>query len=129
MAIDVKVACSDCGTVTDDIIRVDDKEILCPDCRRMMPNVPKEDFTQVEKTQSSQRLMGVFALVLMLGAAALLVFWAGAPSAWVSTADQKYLARNPREDTTMFFAAAAGCALIAGILGALASRKRFVVEI
>lgn len=129
MAIDVKVVCSDCGTVTDSVVSAGDAEILCPDCRRNMPNLPKEEFRQIESSLNSQRMMGIVAILLTLAAMVLLYFWAGPLGSWVSTDNKDYLSRNPREDTTMFFAAAAGCIVIAAILGALASRKRFVVEI
>lgn len=122
MAIEVKVTCSDCGTVSDQILKSGDKEIICPDCRRNMPNLPSDDFKQVEKTLKSQSMLGLIALLLGLAALVLLYFWADPMNAWVSKAGHK-------EGDVVFFAAAAGCMLVAAILGALASRKRFVVEI
>jgi len=128
MAIDVETKCSDCGTVVEQELTADDKEILCPECRRNMPNLPKDEFKQIEKTQSSQRLMGILALLMIIVAGVLMYLWAGQPAAWISTANPDYLAKNPREDTVMFLAGATGCVLLALVFGFLGSRKRYVVE-
>lgn len=123
MPIGVKVACSDCGTVTDQVLESGDKEIICPDCRRNMPNIPAEDFKQIEKTLSGQKVLGIIALALVAASIALLWFWADPNTSWASGKAKS------NDQQTMFFAAAGGCMLIAAILGALASRKRYVVEI
>lgn len=134
MAIDVKIKCSDCGTVADKTLRAEDKEIVCPECRRNMPNLTKEDFNDVSKTLGSQRLMGIVSLLFGLGAIVLLVLYAGPTQTWVSTDNPDYVKRMEKAgmsrsaDTTMFLYGAGGCILLCGIFGVLSARKRYVVE-
>lgn len=134
MAIEVKILCSDCGTVTEKRLRADDKEIVCPECRRNMPNLAKEEYRDVAKTLSGQMWMGVVALLFAIGAAVLLVLYVGQPTTWVSTDNPDYVKRMEKvglsrtADTSMFFYGAAGCIVLCGVFGVLSSRKRYVVE-
>jgi hypothetical protein len=131
MAIDVLVQCSDCGALFERHLSADDSEIICPECRRNMQNLTPEEFKDVEKTQSSQNLLGVLALAMLLVSAVLMYLWVGAPAAWVSTDNKEYLTKYAitREVNAMFLAGAVLCVLLAGILGFLASRRSYVVEI
>src|SRR5438105_376863 len=122
MAIEVKVVCSDCGTVVDETLNAADKEILCPECRRNMPNLPREEFRQIEKTLSTQLILGLFALAFFAGAGVLIYLYAGEPKTWVSS-------DLPRTDTSTYLMGAGGCVLIGLVLGVLSSRKRYVIEI
>ena len=134
MAIDVKIKCSDCGTVVDRSLRAEDKEIVCPECRRNMPNLAKEDFKDAAKTLSGQRIMGIVSLLFLGGAIALLVMYAGPTQTWVSTDNPDYVKRMEKAgisrsaDTSLFLYGAAGCALLCGVFGALSARKRYIVE-
>ena len=134
MAIGVKIKCSDCGTVVDRNLHADDTEIICPECRRNMPNLPREEYRDVERTLSGQRTMGIVALVFLVGAIVLFVFYAGAPDTWVSTDNPEYVKRLEKSglsraaDTSMFLYGAGGCILLCGIFGLLSARKRYVVE-
>ena len=51
MAIDVNIKCSDCGTVAEKRLRAEDVEIVCPEYRRNMPNLPKDEFKDVAITE------------------------------------------------------------------------------
>ncbi len=134
MAIDVKIKCSDCGTVVDHSLHAQDTEIVCPECRRAMPNLLPEEYKEVAKTLSSERVMGIVALFFVIIACVLLVLYIGPASAWVSTDDKDYLDRMAKAgisrnaDTSMFFFGAIGCIVLAGVFGALSAVKRFVVE-
>ncbi|HLX60989.1 MAG TPA: hypothetical protein VKX17_06870 [Planctomycetota bacterium] len=122
MAINVQIRCSDCGEIVDKTLKSTDTEIICPECQRVMPNLSKDDFRSVEKTLSGQKVLGILALVFGIATLVLLVLYVGIDkSLWVSGAKKA-------EDTTMFLYGAGATLLLCGILGALSSRTRYVVE-
>ena len=99
-----------------------------------MPNLPPEEFKEVAKTLSSERVMGIVALFFVVVACVLLVLYAGPAPSWVSSDDKDFLDRlakagiSRNADTSMFFFGAIGCIVLAGVFGALSAMKRFVVE-
>jgi hypothetical protein len=127
MAICVQTRCSDCGCVVDQVLHVDDGEVRCPDCSRNVPNLDREEFKAVERTQKSQQLMGVLSVLALAAVPVLMVLWMGFLTnvkSWISTDDKAVV----RDDTTLYLAVAGVCILLAMIFGALASRKRYVVD-
>ncbi len=120
MAIEVKIKCSDCGTISDRSLTAGDTEIICPECRRNMPNLSKDEFRSVSRTLTTQSLLGVIAVLAMIGAAVLMYFYVGEPKNWISGSAAK--------DTSQFLYGAIGCIVIAAVFGVLSALKRFVVE-
>jgi len=133
MAIDVKIQCSECGTVAETRLN-DNAEIVCPECRRSAPSLPKEEYTDVARTLSGQRLMGIVALVFAIAAVVLLFMYVGQPDTWISSDNAEFIKRLEKSglarnaDTSSFLYGAGGCILMCMIFGVLSSRKRFLVE-
>jgi len=122
MAINVQVRCSDCGEVVERTLNQNDTEIICPECQRNMPSLSKEEYRSIEKTQGSQKLLGILSIAFAIGVAVMLFLYIGDPKSWISGAKSAVA-------DSMFLYGAAACLLVSAILGFLSARREYVVEI
>src|SRR5476651_195658 len=76
MAIHVKLRCSECETVREEDLKMEDPEITCPACGRRMANLQQNEYVEIENNLKKQQLFSIIGLVLFGVAVILLVMWA-----------------------------------------------------
>jgi hypothetical protein len=127
MGIFVKLRCSECETVRETELNVEDKEIVCPVCARRMANLPQEDHADIEAGMKSQRMFSIIAVVLFAIAIICVYMWMGPTEAW-SYNKTGGATQPPVEANSGMFIGACVCAVAALVLGIIGSMKRYVVE-
>jgi len=132
MAIKVKLRCSECETVREEDLRMEDAEITCPACGRRMANVQQNEYIEMETQLKKQHLFSIISIVLFSVALILLIMWAVPHSVPGEKADNFTIdwvsgAKVATSNNGMFIAAVV-CAFISMILGVFASLKRYIIE-
>lgn len=134
MPIHVKLRCSECETVREEDLKMEEPEITCPACGRRMANLQQNEYVEIENMLKKQQLFSIIGIVLFAVAAILLIMWAvphtipqDKPEAttvftdWIS-------GKGKLEANTGLFIAALVLAFAAMVLGIFASLKRYIIE-
>ena len=143
MPVHVKLRCSECETLREEDLKMEDTEITCPACGRRMANLPQNEYVEIETNLKKQQLFSIISLVAFGIAVILMIMWAvphsvpvaapakidpGQPAApgfmidWISGTGAEKAANQG------MFIAALVCGLISLVLGVLASMKRYIIE-
>lgn len=129
MAIDVKLRCSECSTTRPVLLNADLKELVCPVCGRRIQNLTQEEHAEIAAAQSRQRVFAIISMVFFALAIVAVFMWVGTSWAYkVEHTASKTALIAPPEPNMGFMVGALVCGLVAMVVGALASSKRYIVE-
>ena len=125
MAIAVRLKCSECSTIRPVSLNTETKEIVCPVCGRRIQNLTDAEHSEIEGTQKKQLIFSIISLVFFGLAMVCLFLFMG--DTWTYKAASKTVTAPP-EANVGFFIGTLVCGVVAAVIGAIGSAKRFVVE-
>lgn len=122
MPIPVKVRCSECETIRQVQLKMEDKEFVCHSCGRRLANLTQPEFAEIETTLKKQQVFSYISIACLVISFICLIVWIGNTETWVSDAKQQ------RDTGGGAFFGFCFMMLLSLILGVFASLKQFIIE-
>lgn len=132
MPVRVRLRCSECETLRDDDLKMEDTEITCPACGRRMANLQQNEYVEIESQLKKQQLFSIVSIVVFAIAIILLIMAVvphSVPGAKADSFSIDWVSGSKSTSNPSGLIIAAGvCGLIAMVLAVFASLKRYIIE-
>jgi DNA-directed RNA polymerase subunit RPC12/RpoP len=133
MPIHVKLRCSECETVREEDLKMEEPEITCPACGRRMANLQQNEYVEIENNMKKQQLFSIIGIVLFAVAVILLIMWAVPHTIQADKADTQPFTdwvsgKGTQQANTGLFIASLVLGVAAMVLSIFASLKRYIIE-